>query len=698
MASDHVSALPDAAHLERFIGRVRTRLLVLRAIEGASIGCVTAALTAAAGPRNSILLASIVVFGAALRVALGDEWRFKWWRSRTGLARRVERRTAVGRNLVVTATELLESRQVAGYVHRMVLAGASRVTARLDPATLFPSRRALSALAAGLVVLAASMLRSTAAESSTVESTRPTGPASVSEVEVVVTPPGYTGLATERLVNPSRVDALANSRIDVRVSANAGSVRLETIGGTLAMRPAEGGFVATLTAESHGYLAVEPRDSAGNSGQRYLIGLVVTADRSPRVMLTSPGRDLFFSTVPATLPVSIAAEDDLGVASLRLRFTAVSGSGERFTFTEREVPLALSRVNPRAWTATGTWQLSELGLSPGDLVVYRAVATDRRPGSLPVESESYVIEVVTPGAIAAEGFAADDQRDRYAVSQQMVILKTERLIARRAALPADSIVRESRLLAAEQRQVRAEFVFMMGGEIEDAALETAGTLELDEVAEAEAEGDLLAGRLQNQGRQDMTRAIRAMSRASTALTEAGLDQALRDERVALENLMRAFSRTRFILRALTQRERIDLDRRLGGALELTAGLSGPVASAAVPEQVVRLRRLLANIAALATDSGSASADRASLGALALLRANPASDTLRSVAARIEAVATQVRSRQVSGLRLRVDSLLGDVARLATGSLPVAPRRAGTLQGGQLAGALRDAASRVGPPR
>jgi hypothetical protein len=254
------------------------------------------------------------------------------------------------------------------------------------------------------------------------------------------------------------------------------------------------------------------------------------------------------------------------------------------------------------------------------------------------------------------------------------------------------------LLAAEQRQVRAEFVFMMGGEIEDAALETAGTLELDEVAEAEAEGDLLAGRLQNQGRQDMTRAIRAMSRASTALTEAGLDQALRDERVALENLMRAFSRTRFILRALTQRERIDLDRRLGGALELTAGLSGPVASAAVPEQVVRLRRLLANIAALATDSGSASADRASLGALALLRANPASDTLRSVAARIEAVAAQVRSRQVSGLRLRVDSLLGDVARLATGSLPVAPRRAGTLQGGQLAGALRDAASRVGPPR
>ena len=38
--------------------------------------------------------------------------------------------------------------------------------------------------------------------------------------------------------------------------------------------------------------------------------------------------------------------------------------------------------------------------------------------------------------------------------------------------------------------------------------------------------------------------------------------------------MRAFARSRFILRALTQRERIDLERRLSGALNMTAGLSG----------------------------------------------------------------------------------------------------------------------------
>jgi len=310
-----------------------------------------------------------------------------------------------------------------------------------------------------------------------------------------------------------------------------------------------------------------------------------------------------------------------------------------------------------------------------------------------VESESYVIEVVTPGAIAAEGSAADDQRDRYAVSQQMVILKTERLLARRARLPADSVVGESRLLAAEQRQVRAEFVFMMGGELEDLAAETAGSLELNEVAEAEAEGDLLSGRLQNQGRVDMMRAIRAMSRASTALTSANLDQALRDERAALDNLMRAFARSRFILRALTQRERIDLDRRLSGTLALTAGLRGPVGEAEPIARVAAFRRLIAALAAMS--SGDSGGTRATDAALALLRADPRSDTLRRLATRVQTFARDRRGLTDAAARLRIDSLLHDVTSLAERALPLMPGARASVELGVLEGSLRDALRRGG---
>jgi hypothetical protein len=251
----------------------------------------------------------------------------------------------------------------------------------------------------------------------------------------------------------------------------------------------------------------------------------------------------------------------------------------------------------------------------------------------------------------------------------------------------------SATLAAEQRQVRAEFVFMMGGELEDEAVETAGTLEISEEAEAEAEGDLLAGRLQNQGRIDMMRAIRAMSRASAALTQMSLEQALRDERAALDNLMRAFSRTRFILRALTQRERIDLDRRLSGSLQLTAGLATAASAAQPPERVVALRRLLADVAALAHDPSRASSGRAVDGALALLRADPRSDTLRALANRVQEIALQATARQASIVRQGVDSLVREIALLAAAALPAAPSSPRSIDAGRLAGAWREAQRR-----
>jgi hypothetical protein len=249
----------------------------------------------------------------------------------------------------------------------------------------------------------------------------------------------------------------------------------------------------------------------------------------------------------------------------------------------------------------------------------------------------------------------------------------------------DSVDYESRTLAAEQRQVRAEFVFMMGGEVEDLAAEAIGTLEVNEVAEAEAEGDLLAGRQQNRGRVEMMRAIRAMSRASTALKESNLDQALRDEKTALDNLMRAFARSRFILRALTQRERIDLERRLSGSLNLTAGLSGPASLPEPDNRTVALRRLLADLAALS--SGESTGNRARESAVAVLRSDPSSEDLRRLVSRVQDVTTQQNAK------LRIDSLVSVVTALMRSGLPYAPQVSPVPAVGLLEGALRDASRR-----
>jgi len=269
------------------------------------------------------------------------------------------------------------------------------------------------------------------------------------------------------------------------------------------------------------------------------------------------------------------------------------------------VPLTVMRSGDRAWTARATWPLDALGLEPGDMVVYRAVAADRRPAGGSAESDSYIAEILAPGGVAAPGFAADFEQERYAVSQQMVIVKTERLIARRAAMSPTDFADQSQQLAAEQRKVRAEFVFMLGGELADAPDVAASMTDINEEEEAGRESDLLAGYNANAGHVALIRGIRAMSRAAASLTTGDPSAALPHERVALDQIERAFSHSRILLRALATRERLDLSRRLSGSLTDALSDVRPVADAKRDAASVTLRRALSDVSALASALDSA---------------------------------------------------------------------------------------------
>jgi hypothetical protein len=108
------------------------------------------------------------------------------------------------------------------------------------------------------------------------------------------------------------------------------------------------------------------------------------------------------------------------------------------------------------------------------------------------------------------------------------------------------------MLAIEQRMVKAEFVFMTGGEV------------ADEVEEATHAHELAEGRLENAAQVELLTAIREMSRAEAQLNAADTTKALEFERAALKALQRAFDRRRYLLRALPERARIDMTRRLTG--------------------------------------------------------------------------------------------------------------------------------------
>jgi hypothetical protein len=586
-ATDAVAAAPRTVALAR---AVAARLVWRGVWGGAAVGALVASLWALrlylwvpleAAPIslaarigvNALSLIPCVVVGALLGA---------WWArvTRPDVGRTIEAAVPQSRNLLLTALELSTTSSQRGPVPAAVCARAEALVSSLTAKAIVPFAgvQRFAAVAIGVWGLAAVLAQFAVPGAASRVARRAvatvSGPRGISRLDVRVEGPAYARTPPRADRNPTRVEALEGSLLTFTVAADVDSLRVETADSVRVWpRPASGDFTWPLRLRDDGFVIVTALgdSTVTGGGARRLVALSMRRDGAPVVRITAPGKDLIVPSADRTLDVRIDASDDLALGTLQLHYTKVSGSGERFTFSEGTLPVQITRGSASEWKARGALALATLLQEPGDVVVYRARATDTRPGSVPVESDAFIAELAAAGGVAALGFSMDPDEDRYAVSQQMVIMKTERLIASRAKMGADSVAEQADLVAQEQRRVRAEFVFMTGGEFEQALAATEeGIADLDETAEAESEGDLGAGRMANRGRASLLTAIRAMSRAAIALTERNLPEALRLEKLALTNLQDAFARQRFLMRALSQREALDPARRHTGALDSVA--------------------------------------------------------------------------------------------------------------------------------
>lgn len=687
----------DVKVVVELLRRVRVRLTTIAALEGAAAGLGVLALVVllrwSLPFRVPVFVAIgtvIVAIGVAVRMVMSE-------RQRKHSALALEHAAPSCNNLIVAADELLEHpTKASAPIAEIVFRQAAAAARPLDAAALFPIRRAGMFLGGAVGVLALLLTvrntRSAAVQTVGAEITS----IEISEISISVQSPAYTERSEKRFDNPSRVDAIAGSRLRVEVTSGAQAVEIETLDGKQALaQSGNGKFTGTLTASTDGFIAIEPQNGS-TKGTRKLVGLSVTQDRMPRVKVAAPGKDLMFPDGNRSLKLAIEADDDLALASLRLKYTKVSGSGERFTFVEGEVPIQTSRSSAASWKSAASWNLAPLNLEPGDMVVYRAVATDKRPGAPPSESDAYIAEVRAIGSDAAEGFAIDPDEERYALSQQMIISKTERLIAKRATLSAEAFADEAAQIAVEQRRVRAEFVFMMGGELADEPGPESDMTMLDEHEEAEGEADILDGRGANLGRIALVRAVRAMSNASTLLIQTNVADALAREKTALTELERAFSHTRIILRALNVQERLDLTRRMTGPLLETGRLVSPLPEPVESQRTVTLRRALAEVASLSAQSepsaqiSSQASAQASALAEMVLRVDASSKSLQDISATLNDAASAFGKRRADDARRALERAAVSLTAVLRAELVTAPKAPRTLGSERLSGAFNDA--------
>lgn len=687
MSESHASTVPPGAEHAAWL-LVWARRATDRRTASAWVGACARMVPMLAIPAALLLwrgasLPWVLLGVGAISALVAAAWAMHR-RSRLCIGDALEARVPASRNLLHTALSLaaqpLASMRTDIATHALVQERARTFAQTLDVRAIFPLKTGWLALSVGLTVAALSGLRllaTPAAERSALPSfgaTRATDRAAafaIRTVRVLVTPPAYLGRPDSSSANPLQISVPAAARVQLTVDVNgADSVVLETSGARTVFSTVNGSARAMWRADRDDVLAVQAH--RGDAIARTFLGVRVVADADPRVRITAPGRDLVLPRGDTVLRLVVNADDDHALSSLVLRYTKVSGSGERFSFVEGELPLTVRRLDKARWEARADWALAALALEPGDVVVYRAVATDRRPAAPAVESDAWIAEVMSGRGEGAAGFAVDVGELRYALSQQMIVMRIERLLVARDSLGAglsdEAFAERARNIAVEQRRVRAEFVFLLGGELSEEVAAEDNMGDLNEHQHAEVDADLSTGRVRNEGRQAVQAAIRAMSRSATTLADTALAPALRHAREAVTQLEIAFTRARFLMRPLAERERIDLTRRLTGALSGVGSTVQPRSASPADAEQVALAAALTDLASLARRAGGpddgargASADRLQALAATVLRARSADSVTQAIALALNAAAVAVRR----GDATRAQSARDQAARLLT---------------------------------
>jgi hypothetical protein len=296
-------------------------------------------------------------------------------------------------------------------------------------------------------------------------------------VRVLVDPPSYSGLGSREWKGDGPLAALPGSRIEVRgeVPGGVDSVAVEVIGGgrlpvrwgASADRAGIGGSAAPRTwnavwtlAPGERGLKVEGLAAEGVVGRRVL-PLTTLMDEPPFVELETPESDMVVATARGEIVVRARARDDYGVGEFELAWIRSRGSGESFSFEEGR--WRWGRVVPAESSVRGEYRLdlAEAGLEPGDVVHLRAVARDRNTVTGPGEgvSRTRVIRVAREEEMAEAttlvGFPIEAEREPI-LSQRMVILLTERLLAASPSLVRDSLLAAAVEIAEEQARLRRQ--------------------------------------------------------------------------------------------------------------------------------------------------------------------------------------------------------------------------------------------------
>ena len=290
-------------------------------------------------------------------------------------------------------------------------------------------------------------------------------PPKVERIDLEYHYPAFSRLSPRTQEDAGDIYAPAGTRVRVRIHADkplaSGAFALSSSSPAVRLASSQVLEAEVLVRRDDAYRIslVDVDGLRADDDSQYFIR--VMEDRPPDVRIVRPAGDQGITPLQE-ISIEARAEDDYGVASLDLAYSVAGGA-------ERRVPFARVPGSDTEWSGAHLLAAEELGVSPGDVIAYYAVARDVARGrpSTEVKSDLFFLEVkpfneefVVAQSQAGAGMAGDPQIESL-IQAQKDILNATWNIERRAAAGRSS--EDLQAIAKAQADLKARVDRLLGG-------------------------------------------------------------------------------------------------------------------------------------------------------------------------------------------------------------------------------------------
>lgn len=485
--------------------------------------------------------------------------------------------------------------------------------------------------------------------------------------------PDYTGLPPHETVSATGdVAALKGATVELEVSANRelAAARIE-FG---AARNAEGGPVSlwlTPTSEKSfaGAFRLMAEDTytitfveQGGRERPDIRAFKVTPlpDQRPMVRITSPGRSVDLPTEMA-IDISAYAADDYGISSMSLiHFTEGS--------EESRIPLKSYSNAPRELYEVHSWDLTELGLLPGEIVFYCVEVRDNDTVSGPKANRSEVHSLRFP--TMAEIFQQVDEDYEEGIDEMADQLRRGRELKEKLEEISRELKRKDDISWEQRQSIKGALEARQ--KLEDAVQDVAESL--DEIVEKLGGSELID--------QEMMDKIMEIQKLLSEITDPEFKKAIDQLRDAMagvdkEEVEKALEKMKL--------DHEELLKKLDKTIELLKKLKAEEKMAAVNEQIQELLKEQEDI--------SSSLEKDDPGEEDLERLAGREDQLKSGLESLESALKELQ-RSLSEIDAQAAQEMGEQAEKASaeGLQKDAEKAASQMRSASTPGALRSCQS------